>query len=160
MKKILNEMCAFCEKDVQENNFAASENFLAIYNVAPILPGHSLIIPKWHVVSLMDLSEQELCEMTVFSRDVVKVLMKAFGHTAFNWTIQEGVEAGQTVPHLHLHLIPRKEKDLPQPGDWYPLLEKSEIELLDSDARPKFSFDEMKVIATKLRETAKEVLSE
>jgi bis(5'-adenosyl)-triphosphatase len=160
MKNILDKKCAFCQKDVQENNFAESENFLAIYNVAPILPGHSLIIPRWHVHSLMELSEQELCEMTVFARNVVKVLMKAFGHTAYNWTIQEGVEAGQTVPHLHLHLIPRKERDLPQPGDWYPLLEQSEIELIDSDARPKISFDEMKVIATKLKATAKEVFSE
>jgi bis(5'-adenosyl)-triphosphatase len=160
MNKIIKASCAFCQADVQENNFAESENFLAVYNVAPILPGHSLVIPKWHISSIMELSEQELCEMTVFARDVVTVLMKVFGDTAFNWTIQEGVEAGQSVPHLHLHLIPRKQNDLPQPGDWYPLLKKSEIEIIDSEARPKLSASEMKIIAAKLRSTAKEVFSE
>ena len=155
-----NSRCVFCRKDFPESSFAASENFLAIYNLAPILPGHSLIIPKWHVLSLMELTEQELCEMMVFSRYVIRVLIKAFGSTAFNWTIQEGIEAGQTVPHLHLHLVPRKEKDLPQPGDWYPLLEQSETDLMDSDLRPKLSLDEMKVIASKLGEIAKEVFSE
>lgn len=154
-----NSQCVFCRKDVYELSFAASENFLSLYNLAPILPGHSLIIPKRHVLSLMELTEQELCELMVFSRDVVRVLMKAFGSTAFNWTIQEGIEAGQTVPHLHLHLVPRKEKDLPQPGDWYPFLEQSETDLMDSDIRAKFSLDEMKMIATKLKETAQEVFS-
>jgi bis(5'-adenosyl)-triphosphatase len=143
--------CIFCQEKVQENYFLESENFLAIYNLAPILPGHSMVIPKKHHQSLMELSEAELCEMTIFARKTVKLLMKAFSVTAFNWTIQEGVEAGQTVPHLHLHLIPRAEKDLPQPGDWYPLLKASEEEDIDSEARPRHSYEEIAQIVEKLR---------
>lgn len=160
MKETADTNCAFCHPHVQENHFARSENFLAVYNIAPILPGHSLIIPKWHVLSLMALSEQELCEMMLFSRKVVQVLMNVFGHTGFDWTIQEGIEAGQTIPHLHLHVIPRAQNDLPQPGDWYPRLKQSELEIIDSSARPKLSFDELQTIAAKLKEAAKEVFPE
>jgi bis(5'-adenosyl)-triphosphatase len=92
----------------------------------------------------MDLSEAELCEMATFSRRVVRVLLKALDAKAFNWTIQEGAEAGQTVPHLHLHLIPREPNDLPRPGDWYPLLRKSESEMIDDESRVRLSSDEMK----------------
>ena len=150
--------CPFCREQVQANHFAASEHFLALYNLAPILPGHSLVIPRRHILSLMELDDLELCELTLFSRDIVKVLQKAFGSRSFDWTIQEGLEAGQTIPHLHLHLIPRVQGDLPQPGDWYPLLEQSESEIIDSEARPKLTESEMQAIVRKLRRTAEEVL--
>lgn len=155
MEKIKVTNCPFCNSSIAQATFAESENFLAVYNIAPILPGHSLIIPRWHVQSLMDLSDTELCEMIVFARNTVKVLLKTFGVKAFNWTIQEGEEAGQTVPHLHVHLIPREPNDLPQPGDWYPLLRESESEIIDSGSRPRLTPDEMQKIVIKIKETAK-----
>jgi bis(5'-adenosyl)-triphosphatase len=154
-----NSPCPFCREDVQAGHFAASDNFLALYNLAPILPGHSLVIPRRHILSLLELGDPELCELALFSRDIVKVLGKAFGSHSFDWTIQEGVEAGQTIAHLHLHLIPRAQGDLPQPGDWYPLLEQSESEIIDSAARPKLTAHEMHAIVSRLRTTAEEVLS-
>ncbi len=159
MNNLQNTTCPFCRADVQAGHFATSGNFLALYNLAPILPGHSLVIPRRHILSLLELGDTELCELTLFSRDVVKVLQKAFGSHAFDWTIQEGVEAGQTIPHLHLHIIPRVQADLPQPGDWYPLLEQSEGEIIDSAARPKLTAHEMQAIVSRLRTTAEEVLS-
>jgi len=90
--------------------------------------------------------------MMIFSRDTVKILLEVFEVSGFNWTIQEGEEAGQTVPHLHLHLIPRKPNDLPQPGDWYPLMRESESKIIDSGARPRLTIDEMKTIVSKIRE--------
>ena len=155
MEKTLLPDCVFCQPKTQGNQFMQSNDFLAIYNLSPILPGHSLVIPKWHATSLMDLSDSELSEITLFARDVVKVLMRAFHAAAFNWTIQEGAEAGQSVPHLHLHLIPREENDLPGPGNWYPLLKKNEEEIIDSESRPKLSPQEMTAIAERLRAEAK-----
>lgn len=157
MNKVLSQDCPFCRSDVQDTTFAESTSFRAIYNIAPILPGHSLVIPKWHLRSLLELNEAELCEMTVFARDVVRILLKAFGVSAFNWTIQEGEEAGQSVPHLHLHLIPREPNDLPRPGDWYPLLQKSETEVIDSDTRPRLTADEIKAIVENIRATARKM---
>jgi len=150
----LGEMkkCPFCSSNTDIAKFSESENFLAIYNIAPILPGHSLIVPKRHVESLMDLDDKELHEMMVFSRDATKLLLNVFKSTGFDWTIQNGEEAGQSVPHLHLHLIPRRPKDLSQPGDWYPLIRESETEIIDSNARHRLSVGEMKVIVSKIRE--------
>jgi bis(5'-adenosyl)-triphosphatase len=159
MEKLTIKNCPFCESNVQDYKFAESESFLAIYNIAPILPGHSLIIPRWHIQSLMELSDIEFCEMTTFSRIVVKILLKTFGARAFNWTIQEGEGAGQTVPHLHLHLIPREDNDLPNPGDWYPLLRKSETEIIDSESRPRLTPDEIKGVVEKIRATANKLHS-
>lgn len=154
MDKVDNSGCPFCGTNIDESVFAESENFCAIYNIAPILPGHSLIIPKRHLGSLMDLSDSELCEMMIFGRDVVRILLRAFDSAAFNWTIQEGEEAGQTVQHLHMHLIPRESNDLPQPGDWYPLLRKSQLEVIDSDSRPRLTPHEMQEVVARIRQVA------
>ena len=144
--------CPFCSSNVDVAKFDESENFLAIYNIAPILPGHSLVIPKRHVESLMDLDDKELHEMMMFSRETTRLLLEVFKSTGFDWTVQEGEEAGQSVPHLHMHLIPRKSDDLSQPGDWYPLMKESEIEIIDSNARHRLSTDEMMTIVSKIRE--------
>lgn len=135
--------CPFCLPKACENAFAESENFLALYNIAPILPGHSLVVPKRHVSSLMDLDEDELCEFTCFGREMVRVLMEAFGVDSFNWTIQEREEAGQTIEHLHLHLLPRTPGDLPEPGDWYPRLRAQQSQVIDSDKRQRLTRAEM-----------------
>jgi bis(5'-adenosyl)-triphosphatase len=151
MKHEFDPECPFCNPSRERGTFAQSGDFIAIYNVAPILPGHSLVIPKWHVSSLLDLSDAEIAEMVRFSRVVVRNLMRIFGASGFNWTVQEGEEAGQTIPHLHLHLIPRSAGDLPEPGDWYPRLKKSEEEVIDSSARGQLTDDEIKRVASQIR---------
>ncbi len=153
MKNSTVANCPFCEAGAEAAAFAELENFRAIYDISPILPGHSLVTPKWHVTSLMELSEAELGEMMAFSRAVLKTLLLAFQGQGFDWTIQEGKVAGQSVPHLHLHLLPRKAEDLPQPGDWYPVLMKSlNIDAIDSEKRPRLRREEMERIVRHLRE--------
>ncbi len=148
--------CPFCTPAINEYAFAESDNFIAIYNHAPILPGHSLIIPKKHYSSFVEIGEVLRSEMIELSIEAIKMLRKVFHLQAFNWTIQEGIEAGQTIEHLHMHIIPRKEKDLPNPGDWYPYLEKQFIgKIIDSDWRPKYSADQLKKIVEKIKEAAK-----
>lgn len=155
-----NINCPFCHPNVEDDTFMESENFRAIYNISPILPGHSLVIPKQHLQSLIDLSDAALCEMMLFARSVVKVLLRAFEVSAFNWTIQEGTEAGQTIPHLHLHLIPRQDNDLKHPGDWYPLLRErlnNHSEIIDSESRTKLTRDERRIIVIHLRQVARDL---
>ena len=147
----MNQACPFCDPAITESEFASSPNFRAIYNLAPILPGHSLIIPREHVQSLLGLSEEKLHELMSFSCHVMKGLLSAFGVSAFNWTIQEGEEAGQTIPHLHVHLIPRRVNDLRQPEDWYRLLRRSESEAIDSEARRKLDRHEIRRIVADIR---------
>ena len=149
----MKRVCPFCTTSINDAVFMSSPNFLAIYNIAPVLPGHSMVIPKKHISGIMDLTEEELTEMVSFSRDVVKLLLKVFKADSFDWTIQEGKPAGQTIDHLHLHIIPRTEGDLPEPGDWYPKLERSESKNIDSADRKRISKEQMKEIMRKLKGT-------
>lgn len=130
--------------------FAESENFRAIYNLAPILPGHSLIVFKQHISSFLEVPEEYTIEMMQFSRKVIRTLKEAFNTSAFDWTLQEGIEAGQTIEHMHIHIIPRKKGDLPEPGDWYPKLKNTFPETVDSLSRPKHTSEEIKNISAKL----------
>jgi bis(5'-adenosyl)-triphosphatase len=151
----LTKTCPFCDKSVDRAIFASSENFLAIYNIAPVLPGHSLIIPRRHIYSVLELSESELCDMMIFSKKITELILTAFNAEAFNWSIQEKEAAGQSVSHLHLHIVPRYSGDLTDPGDWYPKIESNYEEILDSVNRRKLSQHNMDQIVGKLRSMAK-----
>jgi bis(5'-adenosyl)-triphosphatase len=145
--------CPFCKK-TRSDYFMETENFAAIYNIAPILPGHTLVIPKKHHESLFELSEQELSEFMILGRKVAGLLAHLFLTDAFDWAIQEKEAAGQSVAHLHMHVVPRKIGDLPHPGDWYTALEKSEQTGIDTEIRRKLSPAEMYSITRRLKEEA------
>ncbi len=144
--------CVFCQKEITGKSFYTKGNFAAIYNIAPVLPGHSLIIPLQHHESLEELSDAELGEMMVFARKVTVVLKPFFGCTGFDWTIQDGEPAGQTIPHLHLHIIPRKPFDLPGESEWYSKIPGNEKTMLESNLRERLSDYEYNRITKKLSE--------
>jgi len=153
-----NAGCPFCNPDILDYSFLDGEKFLAVYNIAPILPGHSLIIPRKHITSIMVLTDDELSEFIRFSRKAIRILMHAFQTEAFNWTLQEKEEAGQTIAHLHIHIVPRKSKDLNEPGDWYPKLKTNIDDILDSQKRPGHTRAELLAIIKRLRNIATENL--
>jgi bis(5'-adenosyl)-triphosphatase len=147
-----NPSCPFCRPDIENAAFAESENFLAIYNKSPILPGHSLIIPRAHVPAVLELSAPELTEFVHFARQVTVGLLRVFGANSFNWSLQEQPAAGQTVNHLHLHIVPRLDHDLPEPGDWYPILLKTyQTEAIDSSTRPRLTTEQVQQEARRIR---------
>lgn len=146
-----NRECPFCTREVLDSVFMESEHFMAIYNIAPILPGHSLIITRNHRVSFLDFDESEQKELGIFITKVIRRLMKVFNADAFNYSLQDGVEAGQTIPHFHLHVIPRRKNDFENPGDWYPKIENAANHLLDSSRREQLSKDQLKEILVHLR---------
>lgn len=117
--------CPFCKPDNSAAAFAISEENKAVYNLAPILQGHSLIIPVKHITSLFDLNEDEISTFFSFARRVTAFLCEIYECDAYDWSLQEGTEAGQSIEHLHLHIIPRKAGDFPESGDWYGKLQHS-----------------------------------
>ena len=144
--------CPFCRLNSKEHAFTTSQNFMAVYDISPMLPGHTLIIPFEHRESLHELDQDQLAEFFQFARRVTKGLCEFLDTDAFDWSVQEKEEAGQSVPHLHLHIIPRTKNDLTNPGDWYPLLrEKNRQIVIDSALRPRFTETEFRVITEKLR---------
>lgn len=145
------ENCLFCRKEITEKSFYSTPLFSAFYNIAPILPGHSLVIPNKHYESLFELPDDELSEMMLFARKITAVLKSVFKSGGFDWTIQDGVSAGQTVPHLHLHIIPRKPLDLPESNEWYSKIPQSEEGILDSENRARLNDLEYTEITARLK---------
>jgi len=148
--------CPFCKPKIQECVFLESGNFLAVYNIAPVLPGHSLIIPREHITSFIGLSRQQRTEFLEATTQAVRILMRAFHTDAFDLSIQEKPEAGQTIEHLHLHIVPRLKGDMPGPGDWYPAIHKSDRMIIENGDRKRLSDDDLWKIVEKLREVAAE----
>ncbi len=146
----MNTNCPFCNADNQLLAFATSGDFKAIYNLSPILPGHCLVIPQRHVTSLFELDEEEISSFFSFARKVTAFVCEVFGSDAYDWSLQEGNEAGQSIDHLHLHIIPRKPDDLEESGEWYGLLQKS-VDPLNKE-RLILSEGEYSDISLKLRE--------
>lgn len=149
--------CPFCNPSIQETSFLSSPNFWVIYNQSPVLPGHSLVIPKQHYTSLLHLPLANTHELMNLSMHAVRLLIKIFNATGFDWIVQDGKDAGQTVMHLHLHLLPRFKNDFPNPGDWYPALKQNEESMIDSDKRPKLNQLELEEITNNLKEKIKEI---
>lgn len=148
--------CPFCDASIQASAFYRKNNFMSVYNIAPVLPGHSLVIPKKHLTSILDLDQEEYREFFDAARITLRILMKAFNTDSFDWSVQEKPEAGQTIEHLHLHIVPRLKHDLSHPGEWYPLVQRVDQDIIDSFNRPKLTNVELTAIVNELRKIARE----
>lgn len=93
----------------------ANELAVVIRDNFPVSPGHTLIIPKRHVVSFFDITGDEREAMLALLDSAKLGLDAAFHPDGYNVGINDGEAAGQTVPHLHLHLIPRYAGDREDP---------------------------------------------
>lgn len=144
--------CPFCNENIINASFAGENGFLAIYNHSPILPGHSLVISTKHTSSLFDLSEDEISDFFSFARKVTAFLTKFYNSEAYDWSLQEGEPAGQSVDHLHLHIIPRNPGDLPEGEDWYVKLEDQRKQRIDEPGRTILNEQEYNRISQMLRE--------
>ena len=98
--------CPFCEIAENKRFFYESEHSYGIYNLKPLIPGHIMIIPKKHRQHLLDLTEEENTDLFKTFRECCKILKKAYKKSGLSILIQDGIDAGQTVPHLHIHVTP------------------------------------------------------
>lgn len=88
---------------------------MLIRDAYPVSPGHSLVIPKRHIGSWFEATPEEVSAMLELLEDG-KTMPDASHHPdGYNIGINDGPAAGQAVPHLHMHLIPRFTGDVPDP---------------------------------------------
>jgi len=106
--------CPFCTLPV-ERILLSNHYGVAIRDGFPISQGHSLIIPRRHVSSFFLLSEGEREKLFEMLEEIKQQLDKEFNPDSYNIGINDGAAAGQTVPHLHIHLIPRYQGDRDDP---------------------------------------------
>ena len=106
--------CPFCN---QENSrvILANDHAMAIYDSFPVTPGHTLIIPKRHISSLFEATREEQAALFDLLSAMRQLLLKERNPAGFNIGINDGPAAGQTVMHLHIHLIPRYAGDTEDP---------------------------------------------
>ncbi len=104
--------------------FCRSSKAAAFVNLRPIVPGHVLIIPNKIAPHMADLEEDEYLAVWSMVRKVQETLKEAYpGTTAFNVAVQDGRAAGQSVPHVHVHILPRSGGDFERNDDVYDALE-------------------------------------
>lgn len=104
--------CPFCEIKESKHH---SNLFRVIRDKYPVSPGHSLIIPVRHAETYFDLTEGEKAQLWELVDLVKEDLEKEFQTKSFNVGFNVGSVAGQTVPHCHVHIIPRFEGDMDDP---------------------------------------------
>ena len=99
--------CPFCNKATIKNEFFyETKQTLALYNLKPVIKGHCLVIPRRHKERFADLSSIERNELLQSVNKVCILLQQVHHARAFSILIQDGLAAGQTVPHLHVHVTP------------------------------------------------------
>jgi len=109
--------CLFCSVlELRNRRFLAqNDSFVAMEDQFPVNPGHTLLIPKRHVSKFTDLQDNELLDFGRILRETQKLIASQSLVDGFNIGVNEGIAAGQTIEHLHIHLIPRFTGDVENP---------------------------------------------
>lgn len=90
-------------------------SFFARYDNFPATDGHLEIVPKRHVESFFELSDQEIVEAYELIREAQKELQQKYEPDGYTIGVNEGEAAGRSIDHLHIHLIPRYHGDVTDP---------------------------------------------
>jgi histidine triad (HIT) family protein len=106
--------CIFCKivkGEIPCVKIWEDEDFIAIADVKPVGEGHTLVIPKKHFDTLMDLDEDIEKKYIGAIKKTGEILMKKYNAQGFNSVLNNGKVAGQLVNHVHFHILPRREGD-------------------------------------------------
>ncbi|MHC1602582.1 MAG: HIT family protein [Methermicoccaceae archaeon] len=109
--------CIFCriaKGEVPATIVYEDEDVLAFLDVNPRAKGHTLVIPKTHAATLLDLSEEQAGVLFAAVRKVAHRLTHELGAVGLNIGLNSGQVAGQVVPHVHVHVLPRYGEEAPK----------------------------------------------
>ena len=106
--------CPFCQLP-SERIIAQNQHACAIRDAYPVSPGHTLIIPRRHIASFFDTTQEEKNALLALLDEAKRIVEYEQKPDSYNIGINDGAAAGQTVPHLHIHLIPRYTGDAEDP---------------------------------------------
>ncbi|XP_036726125.1 bis(5'-adenosyl)-triphosphatase isoform X1 [Balaenoptera musculus] len=130
--------------------FLKTELSFALVNRKPVVPGHVLVCPLRPVERFRDLRPNEVADLFQAAQRVGTAVEKHFQGTSLTFSVQDGPEAGQTVKHVHIHVLPRKAGDFHRNDSIYDELQKHDKEKEDSPTLWR-SEEEMAAEAAALR---------
>ena len=105
--------------------FAETSLSVGLVNLKPVVPGHVLIVSKRVVPRFHDLTADETADIWSLAQRVGHALEGRVGATSITFALQDGPQAGQTVPHVHVHVLPRVAGDFADNDDIYREVEAS-----------------------------------
>ena len=114
--------CIFCKivgKQIPASIVYEDERTLAFLDINPLTEGHTLIIPKIHAENIFDIPAEDLKHISVVAQQISDKMKESIDAAGVDLIQASGVAADQTVPHFHLHIIPRKDGDNLQLRDWW-----------------------------------------
>jgi diadenosine tetraphosphate (Ap4A) HIT family hydrolase len=106
--------CPFCDAD-QGRLVLESDHAVAVPDAFPLSNGHTLVVPRRHVESVFALGPEEQADLWALVARVRQQLAAKHEPDGFNIGINDGIAAGQTVSHAHVHVIPRYDGDVTDP---------------------------------------------
>ncbi|EFO63249.1 HIT family protein [Giardia lamblia P15] len=107
-------MCIFCSivaREIPSEAVYEDEHVLAFLDIMPSAPGHCVVIPKYHAALFHELPPVSAAALGTALVKVSGALIKAMECSCYNIVNNNGPDAGQEVPHIHFHIIPRKAGD-------------------------------------------------
>lgn len=114
MERKKEEGCIFCkiiEGAIPSRKVYEDDSFIAILDLNPANRGHVIIIPKSHAADIFELPQEDAEKILLVAKKVAVALKKAYHCDGINIMQNNGEAAGQTVFHLHVHVIPRFNND-------------------------------------------------
>lgn len=123
-------------------------------NRKPVLPGHLLVTSKRKAKRLQDLTTEECADLFEAARKAQKVTEAYHQCSSSTVAVQDGPDAGQTIEHVHIHVLPRRTGDFQKNDDVYRNLEDHDKGIANTKWR---SIDDMKVEAGAMRATARKL---
>ncbi|KAI8079976.1 HIT-like domain-containing protein [Halteromyces radiatus] len=133
--------------------FYKSTYCFGLVNLKPIVAGHVLVVSKRLVTRFNDLTAEEAVDMMLSTKKISAIIEKQYQGSSLTFAMQDGPEAGQTVPHVHMHIIPRRKGDYANNDDIYEDLDQRNKHKKgpDNEERTPRSAAEMKEEADFLR---------
>ncbi|XP_060947733.1 bis(5'-adenosyl)-triphosphatase [Limanda limanda] len=114
--------------------FLQTELSFALVNRKPVVPGHVLVCPLRPVERFRDLQPDELADLFRTTQLVGDLVEKHFSATSLTIALQDGPEAGQTVKHVHVHVLPRREGDFQRNDSVYEELQRHDRDSEDASS--------------------------
>jgi histidine triad (HIT) family protein len=106
--------CIFCKivaGAIPSHKVYEDEKVLAFLDIAPVHPGHTLVITKSHFANFEEINEEDLANLIKAVKRIGKAMKDGLGVEGYNMQVNNDPVAGQIIPHIHFHIIPRKKDD-------------------------------------------------